>query len=200
MTKPCSPAKQPSSQQLQSDIRTRARAARDGMSQSERDIAAEKIAKFVIQSPWFQRSENIACYLSVPGEVDTWRIITRAWRMKKRIFAPVVKKNNRMCFQEIDADTALYRNSYGLYEPCDGDFISARELDIVITPVVAFDSRNCRIGMGGGYFDRTFAFLRHRNFHFHPKLVGVAFACQEVEEIAANPWDIQLFRIVTDVS
>jgi len=55
-----------------------------------------------------------------------------------------------------------------------------------------------RVGMGGGCFDRTFAMLKHRNSYLHPKLVGVAFACQKVEEISANAWDIPLFQVVTE--
>ncbi len=74
------------------------------MSRDDRDIASRKISENVIRSHWFQRSENIACYLPVTGEVDTWRIIARAWRMKKRIFAPIVEKKRRLRFREITAD------------------------------------------------------------------------------------------------
>jgi 5-formyltetrahydrofolate cyclo-ligase len=185
---------------MQNEIRNHGRTARSSLSRDERDDASEKIAENVIHSSWFQRSKYVACYLPIPGEVDTWRVIARAWRMKKRIFAPVVKKSGRMMFREITAESDLYMNHYGLYEPSDGESITARKLDIVITPLVAFDSHNHRIGMGGGYFDRTFSFLSHRNTFLRPKLIGVAFACQEVEKIPPNPWDIRLFRVITELS
>jgi len=118
--------------------------------------------------------------------------------MKKRIFAPVIEKNLQLQFQEISAETELWRNRFGLFEPRGGDLVSARMLDIVLTPVVAFDTQNNRIGMGGGYFDRTFSFLRHRNEWFHPKIVGLAYACQKVEKIPPNPWDIRLFCAITE--
>ena len=70
-------------------------------------------------------------------------------------------------------------------------------LDVVITPLVAFDEYGHRIGMGGGYFDRTFSFLGNRQSWFHPKLVGLAFACQKVEKIQPNPWDIRLFCTIS---
>lgn len=185
---------------MQNTIRSQCKNARSEMSGDERAAAAEKIAENVIRSPWFQRSKTIACYLPAPGEVDTRRIIARAWRMKKRIFAPVVEKNGRMTFRAMNPETALYKNNFGLYEPGEEEIINPRELDIVITPLVAFDAQNQRIGMGGGYFDRTFSFLANRNTYLRPKLIGIAFACQEVGEIPANPWDIPLFAVVTENS
>jgi len=185
---------------MQKITRIRGRNARSAMSRDERDLASKKICETAIHSAWFQRSNLIACYLAVPGEVDTWRLIARAWRMKKRIFAPVIQKNSQMLFREITAETTLEKNDQGIYEPRDGEIVAARLLDIVITPLVAFDSHNHRIGMGGGYFDRTFCFLTHRRMYLRPKLVGVAFACQKVEEISPNPWDIRLFSVITEVT
>ena len=195
-TVPRLPKGQP--RRMQNEIRKHVRNMRITMSRDERASASKTIAEKVIHSSWFQRSKTIACYLPVPGEVDTWRIIARAWRMKKRIFAPVTEKNGRLTFREIKADTALYANNFGLLEPRNGETTIARKLDVVITPLVAFDSHNHRIGMGGGYFDRTFSFLLHRNTFLHPKLIGVAFACQKVGEISPNPWDIRLFSVLTE--
>ena len=183
---------------MQKEIRIRCNHARNKMSRDERAAASEKITENVANSSWFRRSKSIACYLPVNSEVDTRSIIARAWRMKKRIFAPVLEKNGHLTFRSMEAETALYKNNFGLYEPRDGQIITPRELDIVITPLVAFDRQKLRIGMGGGYFDRTFSFLANRKVYLHPKLIGVAFACQEVEKIVANPWDIPLFAIVTE--
>ena len=198
MKKPRTPETLPGTKQLQNEIRVRALNDRSKLTHDQRAFAVETITETVCRAPWFQRSNNIACYLPMASEVDTWRIIARAWSMKKRVFAPVIQKNKRMHFQEITPDSALYMNSFGVCEPLQGNSIATRQLDVVITPLLAFDSCNRRIGFGGGYFDRTFAFLKHRTTLFHPKLIGVAFACQKVEKIAANPWDIRLFRIVTD--
>ncbi len=187
-------------QQSQNRFRAAGQLARADLSERERNIASEKIAQKVTQSSWFQRAEFVACYLSTPDEVDTWSIIGRAWRMKKRVFAPVLKKNDVMHFCELTADTDIQVNRYGIAEPLDGETVVPRMLDIVITPVVAYDNAGHRVGMGGGYFDRTFSFLRYRKHLFHPKLIGVAFACQEVEEITPNPWDIPLFATINDTN
>ena len=119
--------------------------------------------------------------------------------MKKHTFAPVVEKDRRLCFRELTPESSLFRDKFGIYTPLDGAEIEPRELDVVLAPLVAFDANNHRIGMGGGYFDQTFAFLKWRNLYFHPRLIGLSFACQQVEKIAPNPWDIRLFYVVTEL-
>lgn len=172
--------------------------ARRSMSTSERQIASSKIASSVINSREFFSARSVACYLPMRDEVDPREIIERGWCANKRIFCPVIGKNREMVFRFLGRNTTLLRNSFGLWEPIDSEIISPRQLDLVITPLVAFDRHNNRIGMGGGYFDRCFAFLRHRHAWIAPKLMGVAFACQEVEEISPNPWDIPLYAVHSD--
>jgi 5-formyltetrahydrofolate cyclo-ligase len=200
MSKTHSPAPSADHQRAQASLRNAARAARAKLDPDERERASKKITDTVIRSSWFRRSTFVGCYLPMHDEVDTWPLIDRAWRMKKRIFAPVVGKNFTMLFREISAESELEFNEYGLQEPNDGEFIESRALDIVITPVVAFDADGNRIGMGAGYFDRAFSFLKHRKYLFHPKLIGLAFSCQRVEKITPNPWDIRVFRIVDETS
>lgn len=182
----------------QASARQIGRNARASLCSDERAIASEIIAEKVVTSPWFQRAAYLACYLPVDDEVHTWEIISRAWRQKKRVFAPVIENNFRMQFQEITRETELRINQYGIFEPQGGEIVTARMLDVVFAPVVAFDEFHHRVGMGGGYFDRTFSFLRHRQNWLRPKLVGLAFACQNVEQITPNPWDIRLFSVITD--
>jgi 5-formyltetrahydrofolate cyclo-ligase len=198
MPKATSPAAISDPLRAQIALRREARAARAELSADEREKASNKIADTVIRSSWFRRSKFVACYLSTQEEVDTWLLIDRAWRMKKRVFAPIIKKNFVMEFCELTAESELVFNQYGLPEPQDGEIIAPRALDIVITPVVAFDADGNRIGMGGGYFDRAFSFLANRHFLFHPKLIGLAFSCQRVEKITPNPWDIRVFRVIDE--
>lgn len=187
-------------QRRKKPIRRKAREARRSLNPDERRDASARIAATVVHSHFFRRSRRIACYLPMPEEVDTWPIIARAWRMKKRIFAPMLAPDRLLRFREVRPDTTLVTTGYGLQEPLTGDEVGARELDLVITPLVAFDSQANRIGMAGGYYDRTFAFLRGRTSLKRPKLVGVAFACQEAEKIPLNPWDISLYRVITERS
>ena len=172
--------------------------ARRSMRSEDREIASLRICEKLLRSHEFFAADSIACYLPMPDEVDPGAIIERAWRAKKRIFCPVMRKPGEMTFHRLDRDTTLERNGYGLWEPVDGEIISPRHLDLVVTPLVAFDANCNRIGMGGGYFDRCFRFLKSRRHWQRPKLVGVAFACQEVEKIEPNPWDIRLYSVLTD--
>lgn len=180
------------------DLRARALRARREMHPDVRAKSSAKICQRVIRSHVFSSSHAIACYLPMDDEVDTRDVIERAWSANKRIFVPVLRKRGKMLFREIRPESTLERNFFGLWEPVTGDFISPRNLDLVITPAVAFDEKNNRIGMGSGYFDRCFSFLRHRKHWLRPKLVGVAFECQRTEEISPNAWDIPLFRVISD--
>jgi len=189
-----------SSDRKKNELRHKRRQVRSELTTANRDEASARICDTVTRAGYFRRSRNIGCYLPGDEEVDTWPIISRAFSMGKQISAPVLRKNGLMRFRELDADTGLSPNQFGLLEPQQGEFIDPQRLDIVITPLVAFDSSGNRIGMGGGYFDRCFAFLKGRKIWLHPKLIGVAFDCQRVTSISPNPWDIALFRIVTEAS
>ncbi len=182
------------------ELRRKYRQVRSELTTANRNEASARICDTVIRAGYFRRSRNIGCYLPTDDEVDTWPIIARAFSMGKQISAPVLRKNGTMRFRELNAETALSRNYFGLLEPQEGDFIDPHCLDIVITPLVAFDSSLNRIGMGGGYFDRCFSFLKGRKIWLHPKLIGVAFDCQRVNSLSPNPWDIGLFRVVTEAS
>ncbi len=184
----------------QSALRKKSLAARAALGTLEREKASKIIVDIVARSSWFRSGKFVACYLPMQEEVDTWLLIERAWRMKKRIFAPVIEKKLVMRFCELTPKSRLVANRYGLFEPQGGNIIAPRALDLVIAPVVAFDTDGNRVGMGGGYFDRTFSFLRNRQHLFHPKLIGVAFACQQVEKIAPNPWDIRVFRVIDETT
>ncbi len=131
-------------------------------------------------------------------EVDPTAIIERAWCANKRVFAPVTDTHGTMNFRELTPDTEITRNSFGLWEPVLGSLVTPRSLDVVVTPLVAFDDDNNRIGMGGGYFDRCFRFLRNRRKWLKPKLIGLAFDCQKVTGIVPDSWDVQLHKIFTE--
>ncbi|MGB5624723.1 MAG: 5-formyltetrahydrofolate cyclo-ligase [Woeseiaceae bacterium] len=182
------------------DLRAKALLARREMRPEARAKSSAIICQRIVHSREFSSSKFIACYLPMDDEVDTRYIIERGWCANKRIFVPVLRTRGKMLFREISPESTLKRNSFGIWEPVDGEFINPRNLDLVITPTVAFDRQNNRIGMGGGNFDRCFSFLRHRKHWVHPKLIGVAFACQEIEKITPNAWDIRLYGVICDAA
>jgi len=182
------------------ELRTRALRARREMNAVDRVNASNIICARVTSSRAFLSAKLIACYLPMFDEVDTRSIIERGWRANKRIFVPITHNNGKMFFREIRPDTTLYRNRMAIWEPGSGQFISPRQLQLVVTPTVAYDENNYRIGMGGGYYDRCFSFLSHRRHWLKPKLVGVAFNCQKVEKISPNTWDVRLYQTCSETS
>lgn len=181
-----------------SNLRATALRARRKMHAADRAHASRQIADRFLNSRYFLSGQSIACYLATWDEVDTNRIIERAWRAKKRIFAPVIDGHGDMTFRNLQPETTVTRNRFGIWEPESEFQIDPSDLDVVVTPLVAFDNACNRIGMGGGYFDRHFAFLRSRRSWLRPKLIGLAFDCQKVEKITPNRWDIRLSRVVSE--
>ena len=103
-----------------------------------------------------------------------------------------------MRFAELEPGAALSANFFGIMEPNLGAKIDPRELDLVLTPLVAFDDRGVRLGVGRGYYDRTFKFLRHRSHWRRPKLLGVAYELQRVGPLTPSSWDVPLWGVVTE--
>ena len=179
---------------------------RDHGNNARRNLDADLHAKYshsicrrFLSSSLFFRSKTIACYLPFANEVDTSMIFERAWRARKPIFVPVVGDGHEMRFVRIERNTRLELNRFGIWEPVSGSPIAAKQLDVIATPLVAFDANLNRIGTGGGYFDRCFHFLRGHRKWSHPKLAGIAFECQRVEKILPKPWDIRLYRVFTEM-
>ena len=179
-------------------LRQLALAARRHLDDENRAQASRCIQRRFLNSNLFFRAERIGCYIASPEEVETSLVFDRAWRAGKRIFTPVIGRHNDMRFVETHPRTRLVRNRFGLWEPESGDEIFAQKLSVVVTPTVAFDEGKHRIGMGGGYYDRAFRTLKNKCNWLPTKLVGFAFDCQKVEKIPANPWDIPLYRVITE--
>ena len=185
-----------------SDAKSAARrsglAARRALDTAARQEASGRICARVVRSHEFRSCSLLGCYLPTPDEVDATLIIERAWRAQKRVFVPVTDAHGVMNFCEITPHTIVTRNTFGIWEPLSGLMANARDLDVVITPVAAFDDHKHRIGMGGGYYDRCFHFLKNRRKWLRPKLIGVAFSCQQVPAIVPDRWDISMYAVVTE--
>jgi 5-formyltetrahydrofolate cyclo-ligase len=184
------------------ELRAQMRAKRRGLSATEQRHAAQALARQVTTAPWFRRSCRIACYMPNDGEIDPTAVIEHIWAMKKHAYLPVLSHitSDRLWFAEITPVTALRLNRYGISEPAVArhQLIRAQELDLVLLPLVAFDEHGHRLGMGGGFYDRSLAFLRHRSHWRKPRLIGVAHDFQCLPEVPADPWDISVSAVITD--
>jgi 5-formyltetrahydrofolate cyclo-ligase len=183
------------------EIRKLMRRRRRGLDAQDRERAAGAVASVLGGLPVFRAARRIAVFSANDGEIDLRRVTGRY--TSKCYFLPVIQAPGKLCmgFARLQDKTSFKRNRYGILEPDVpvASLATARELDLVLTPLVAFDRLGGRVGMGGGYYDATFAFLASRTCWCEPKLVGVAFSFQEVPRIEREPWDIPLAAIVTDL-
>ena len=103
-----------------------------------------------------------------------------------------------LCFVRYDEGDALELNPYSILEPQNtARKIAEDHLEVVIMPLVAFDLLGNRLGTGGGYYDRTFAFLC-ANPSKKPLMIGLAYMAQQAENIPTDPWDIKLDGVLTE--
>lgn len=165
---------------------------------AERARLSRRVVRALASAPVFLRARRLAAYLPNGGEVDLRPLLELAWNGSRECYLPVVGRD-RMRFLPYTVKTPLRRNRYGIPEPDLPARRQARPLaiDLVLVPLVAFDPRGNRLGMGGGYYDRTFAFLHRRRWR-RPVLVGAAFAFQRVPALDPNPWDVPLDAVATE--
>lgn len=146
----------------------------------------------------FKNSQHIACYLGFRNELSAEHIIQAIWQAKKHCYLPILSEEKILHFARYEKDDALTPNRFSILEPVNtARRISPNLLELVILPLVAFDKKGHRVGTGGGYYDRTFAFL-HQKPAKKPILVGLAYSIQEAEKLPADPWDIQLDYVLTE--
>jgi 5-formyltetrahydrofolate cyclo-ligase len=141
---------------------------------------------------------RIALYLPMAEEIDTGPLLLRALRRGCLVHVPRVTDFRRYQMRFLPLRGPLRRGHYGILEPAAGTSRSAQALDLILMPLVGFDRRGNRIGMGKGYYDRALAFLPRRRHRPRPRLVGLAYACQEVESLPARAHDVPLHAAVTE--
>jgi 5-formyltetrahydrofolate cyclo-ligase len=180
------------------------RARRRELLIKDRKRASNRFATIALRSSLLQASRRIALYIAHGGEADPAALLQRALRLGCEIYLPVITDHRlkQMRFARFDTDTALVRNRYGIPEPDPkhATFISARHLDCIFVPLVAVDSAGNRIGSGAGFYDRALKHLRSERRWRRPKLIGIAFECQQLPHIPAHPWDIPLDALLTEKS
>ena len=163
---------------------------------SQRISSAERLADQLFSLPFMPRGGHVAGYWAVDGEIGL-----HAWQLRlppSVTYCLPVLHEEQLRFAPWRPGAALLSNRYGIPEPdiaTDG-LLAAEDMALVVAPLVAFDSRCHRLGMGAGWYDRSFAFRRDRAAP--PWLVGAAFATQQVDAVAPQPWDVRMDAVCTE--
>ncbi|MDQ1363833.1 MAG: 5-formyltetrahydrofolate cyclo-ligase [Pseudomonadota bacterium] len=187
----------PDRAQLRKIIRQQRRA----LTAHAQHLHAQKLAENLCRHPAFRNAKRIAFYLPEDGEIDTAYLIERAWRYKKEVYLPVLPPfGHSLFFAPYTAGSTLQANRFGIAEPlCQPHhWLRARQLNLILLPLVAFDNHGNRLGMGGGFYDRSLAFTRHRKQWHSPHLIGLAHELQKVEQLSCESWDVPLNMIATE--
>ena len=181
-----------------SAFRAHFRAARLAVSVNDRALFAETAATYLRESDIFQQAKTIACYFSMPEEFDTAFIQQTIINAGKHCYMPVLTPEKTLLFSAYIPGDVLVPNRFNILEPIvtPVNIIQPNKLDLVLMPLVAFDNHGHRLGAGGGYYDRTFAFM-----HDHqekPFLMGVGYALQAAQRLPTEPYDVHLHAVLTE--
>jgi 5-formyltetrahydrofolate cyclo-ligase len=180
-------------------LRREVRAKRGAMSVAEAGQASRRAVRRLWSLPFLARARSVAMYLPIAGELDCTPLAIQAWDRGRSVFLPVIS-GARLRFAPLYPGAELRANRLGIMEPAvhARRLRSARELEVIVVPLVAFDEWGHRLGMGGGYYDRTLAFRKQRSSVRRPHFVGVAFEIQKLEVVPVEEWDVRLDVVVTE--
>ncbi|MCQ4278370.1 5-formyltetrahydrofolate cyclo-ligase [Pseudomonas stutzeri] len=185
-------------------LRRQLRQARRQLSPTQQRLAARELYRQLAQHPAFRRARHIAFYLPNDGEIDPRPLMLEAQRRGKATYLPVLNAwpRTRMVFQRIMPNERLRPNRFGIAEPAFRPNRQRRiwTLDLILMPLVGFDEHGGRLGMGGGFYDRSLAYRGRRKNGHKPTLLGLAHECQKVDRLPLEPWDVSLQATVTDQS
>lgn len=186
-----------SSSDPHSALRASLRAARDALPAARRQRWSRRISRLAAGLPLLRRGARIGLYAGIGSEADVDGLRALARQRGARIYLPRIRdyQARRMQFCRVRATTRLRINRYGIGEPADGEPVQPRDLDLLLLPLLAFDSHGNRLGYGGGYYDR---WLARAGAHRRPLRIGIAFACQELPRLDRQPHDVRLHGVLTE--
>ncbi|MGA2565054.1 MAG: 5-formyltetrahydrofolate cyclo-ligase [Steroidobacteraceae bacterium] len=180
-------------------LRRLLRSRRAALGEAQRHAAAQSITRHIAATHWLHGMRRIGLYVSVGYEVRTEALRALARRRHCPVYLPRIADYRRrvMVFTR-EREPLRLLNRHGIPEPAAAHRVAARALSVVFVPLLGFDLRGTRLGAGAGYYDRLFAYRRHRHSWQRPLLIGLAYSCQRVERIERAGHDVPLDAVVTE--
>lgn len=179
---------------LKAAIRTERLALRDAIPADERRAKSLAMAAVAVDHVKVRPGEIVSGFLPIRSEADIGPMMTLLRSRGARLCLPIVRDKETILFRAFDADTALVSTGFGTSGP--GDEAEVLDPALLLMPLSAFDAAGNRIGYGAGHYDRAIDRLRKKGLH--PRLIGIAFDCQEVASVPAEPHDVGLDGIITE--
>jgi 5-formyltetrahydrofolate cyclo-ligase len=180
-------------------LRREVRARRAALTVTTARAAARSAIHRLLSLPFMARARRIALYLPTGSELDCTPLALQAWARGRAVFLPVIC-GSRLRFAPFRRGADLRTNRFGILEPVTHarNLRSPRQLDVIVAPLIGFDRKGGRLGTGGGYYDRTLAFLKLRSCARRPHFVAVAFEIQKLDTVPVEEWDVCLDAIITE--
>jgi 5-formyltetrahydrofolate cyclo-ligase len=182
------------------EMRQRNRQLRAALAPAQLAQAAESLAGRILLLDAYRDARRVAVYFAVNGEISLDPLIDHALAAGKQVYLPNLDQQS-LRFSPYFRAQKMRINKFRLPEPDVGndEMLQPAQLDLVLAPLVVFDEQRNRIGMGGGFYDRSFA-MRKDPAVSRPLLIGVAHELQKVAEIVPEDWDVRLDLVVTDAA
>ena len=181
------------------ELRQRLADQRRALAAPARIAAAQGLRRSLEQLPEYLTDSRVAGYWASHGELPLNLVIPPLVTRGQQFLLPVIGKGQRLRFAPWQSGDAVQPNRYGIPEPvAPRELLEPFQLDLVLVPLLGFDRHGNRLGHGGGYYDRSFAFLNEQVRPTEPLLVGIAYDFQELEIVDKEPWDVALDFIATD--
>ena len=177
-------------------LRYRARRLREALSYDTRMAMDRQVLRLCQSEIDWQIYRRVMIFLPIERlrEIDTWPLVLWIWKKPRtKLYVPQIIGGTIQAVQ-ITSQSTFVTNKWGIPEPADGAVRLERErLDLIIVPLLGFDSRGHRVGYGHGYFDKFF--LTHR----YATLIGLGYESLFVPtEIANEPHDVPLQSVITE--
>ncbi len=183
------------------DLRKKLRTERKSLNNATQSLHAILLSRQLSKHTLFKRSKRIAAYLPADGEIDPTLLIYTAWRSNKKVYLPVLAPfSSRLYFALYTTHCKMKLNRFNIAEPDIHPryWFKPRQMNLILTPLVGFDSMGNRMGMGGGFYDRSLNFTRFRKTSHSPYLIGLAHQLQCVKQLSPQTHDIPMKIIATE--
>lgn len=176
------------------ELRKELRVLRRSVTKPYRHKAGKKLLYQCQKAGIFNNAKHIASFTPNDGEIETKYITDFLISQGKKVYFPILS-GEKLKFAKVGKK--FKKNRLGIDEPVFSQPVNAKNINLILMPLVAFDKNKNRMGMGAGFYDKTLAFKNINNQFKSPKFFAIAFDFQEVEELKPQPWDIAADGVIT---